>query len=59
MRSRIHLNKLVDEYVNLAYHGMRAREREWVVELERHYAADVGDVDLYPQELGRVLIKRR
>ena len=50
------INKLVDDYVNLAYHGFKAREDGFNVELKRNYDQAVGDVEIYPQEIGRVLI---
>ena len=50
------LNTLVDEYVSLAYHGMRATEPGFNVALTRTYDASVGTVVLVPQEIGRVLL---
>jgi signal transduction histidine kinase len=50
------LNRFVDEYANLAYHGMRAKETSLNVALQRDLDPDVGYVEVIPQELGRVLI---
>ena len=50
------LNALVEEYVNLAYHGMRARHTDFNVTIERAYDEAVGKMDLVPQEMGRVLL---
>ena len=50
------LNKLVEEYVNLAYHGMRAQRLDFNVEVERAYDEAVGAVEMVPQEMGRVLL---
>ncbi len=50
------LNELIAEYVNLAYHGMRARQTDFNVTLDRHFDEAVGRVEVVPQELGRVLI---
>ena len=55
-RRAIHLNKLVEEYVNLAYHGARARESAFEVDLETSYDDAIEEVEIYPQEIGRVLI---
>ena len=52
----VDINKLVDEYVNLAYHGARARVNELEVELNRAYDPGAGKIEIYPQEIGRVLI---
>lgn len=50
------LNKLLDEYVNLAYHGMRANEPEFNVTIEQQYDEEIGEIDLVPQEMGRVFL---
>ncbi len=55
-RRPININKLVDEYANLAYHGIRAREDGFEVTLKRDYDQAIGEVDIYPQEIGRMLI---
>jgi signal transduction histidine kinase len=55
-RQTIDVNALLDEYLNLAYHGMRAQVANFNVTLERDYDAAVGTVEAVPQELGQVLI---
>ncbi len=50
------INTLVEEYVNLAYHGMRASRPDFTVEVERAYDEAVDRVELVPQEIGRVLL---
>ena len=55
-RRVVDINKLVDEYVNLAYHGFRARGEGIEVEVSREYGQAIGEVEIYPQEIGRVLI---
>lgn len=55
-RRRININRLVDEYVTLAYHGVKARMQGLNVELNRQYDEDVGEVEITAQEIGRVLI---
>jgi signal transduction histidine kinase len=54
-RQPVDLNRLLDEYVNLAYHGMRARH-PFDVEIERHYDARLGPLPAVPEELGRVFL---
>jgi signal transduction histidine kinase len=49
------LNKLLDEYVSLAYHGMRARHHV-DVEIERHFDARLEPLPVVPEELGRVFL---
>jgi two-component system NtrC family sensor kinase len=50
------LNELVDEYANLAYHGMRAQIQDFNVTIEKDLDERVGLVDVVPQDIGRVLI---
>ena len=52
----VDINKLVDEYANLAYHGVRAREEGFSVALDSSYDPAIGEIEVYPQEIGRVLI---
>ncbi|MEL7361832.1 MAG: ATP-binding protein, partial [Bacteroidota bacterium] len=50
------LNALVDQHIDLAWHGARARDPGFGVEIVRDFDAEVGTVDLAPQEIGRVLL---
>src|SRR5581483_110022 len=50
------VNDLVDEAINLAYHGARAEKQGFNVTLERAFDPGAGEVDLYPQEITRVLL---
>jgi signal transduction histidine kinase len=50
------LNKLVDEYVRLAYHGYRARQKEFTVKLEVDPDPEIGKVNIVAQDIGRVLL---
>ena len=52
----VKLNDLVEEYVNLAFHGMRAQKEAINVSIVRSYDDQVGDVLMVPQEIGRVVI---
>ena len=52
----VKLNELVEEYVNLAFHGMRAQKEAINVSIVRSYDDQVGEVMLVPQEIGRVII---
>ncbi|MDX1438666.1 MAG: ATP-binding protein, partial [Rubricoccaceae bacterium] len=55
-RRAVSLHKLLDEYVNLAYHGMRAQHRDFNVEIQREYDQSIGEIDLVPEEMGRVIL---
>ncbi|MBV8122058.1 MAG: HAMP domain-containing protein [Alphaproteobacteria bacterium] len=55
-RRATNLNALVEEALNLAYHGARAEHPDFNIALERDLDPAVGALDLYPQELTRVLL---
>jgi two-component system, NtrC family, sensor kinase len=50
------INAIVDESLNLAYHGARAEKTGFNITLERNFDLTVGMVDVYPQEITRVLL---
>jgi signal transduction histidine kinase len=50
------INAVVEESLNLAYHGARAEKQGFNITLERDFDPGAGEVDLYPQEITRVLL---
>jgi signal transduction histidine kinase len=52
----ISINPLVEESLNLAYHGARAERPNFNVSLEKDLDPTAGEVDIYPQEVTRVLL---
>jgi two-component system, NtrC family, sensor kinase len=50
------LNTLVEEALNLAYHGARAQDPNFAIALERDLDPDLAPIDVVPQELTRVLL---
>jgi signal transduction histidine kinase len=50
------INALVGESLNLAYHGARAEKSAFNITLKRELDPDAGIIDLYPQEITRVLL---
>jgi GAF domain-containing protein len=50
------INTLVEESLNLAYHGARAEKPGFNVTLKRDLDPDAGAVELYPQEITRALL---
>ena len=50
------LNALADEYLRLAYHGLRAKDKAFNATLKTDFAPDLGLVDVVPQDIGRVLL---
>ena len=52
----VDINALVEESVNLAYHGARAEKQSFNITLEKSFDPTAGEVDLFPQEITRVLL---
>lgn len=52
----VDINTMVDESLGLAYHGARAERRGFQVSLRKALDPQAGTVDLYPQEITRVLL---
>jgi two-component system NtrC family sensor kinase len=50
------INALVEESLNLAYHGARAEKSGFNITLEREFDADAGEAELFPQEITRALL---
>jgi signal transduction histidine kinase len=50
------VNKLVDEYVRLAYHGYRARKKDFNVTLDIQLDPEIGKVPMVAQDIGRVIL---
>jgi signal transduction histidine kinase len=50
------INALLDESLNLAYHGVRAEKPQFNVTLQRDFDASAGEIELFPQEITRVFL---
>jgi len=50
------INAIVEESLNLAYHGARAEKPDFNVTIERDFDRAVGNADIYPQEVTRVFL---
>jgi GAF domain-containing protein len=55
-RRSVNVNAIVEESLNLAYHGARAETQGFNVTLERSFDPTAGEVDVFPQEITRVLL---
>ena len=55
-RQLIDVNALVEDSFNLAYHGARAEKKDFDVMVEQALDPAAGKVDLFPQEITRVLL---
>jgi GAF domain-containing protein len=52
----VDINALVEESLNLAWHGARAEKQGFNITLEKSFDPAAGEVDLFPQEITRVLL---
>ncbi|MCT8340762.1 ATP-binding protein [Flavobacteriaceae bacterium TK19130] len=50
------INKLADEYLRLAYHGLRAKDKNFNATLNTHFDEAIVLLQVIPQDLGRVLL---
>jgi signal transduction histidine kinase len=55
-RREVDINALVDEALNLAYHGARAQDASFNITLEREFDPAVAPIKLAPQEMTRVFL---
>jgi two-component system NtrC family sensor kinase len=55
-RRSVDLNGLVEEALNLAYHGGRAQDQSFNITLERDYARNLASIELVPQDITRVCL---
>ena len=53
---RVNINTTVSESLKLAYHGARAEQRGFNIRLDESFDPSAGEVDVFPQEITRVLL---
>jgi signal transduction histidine kinase len=55
-RQTVDLNALIEEALNLAYHGARAQDPDFNITLEREVDRAIAPIELVPQDISRVLL---
>lgn len=55
-RVSCNINDLLDEYYNLAYHGMRAQNSKFNAKVEKHLDPNLPEIRVSPQSMGRVFL---
>jgi two-component system NtrC family sensor kinase len=55
-RRKVDLNGVIEEALNLAYHGARAQDQSFNISLERDYAQSLKPIELAPREMTRVFL---
>jgi signal transduction histidine kinase len=55
-RRTVDLNALIDEALNLAYHGARAQDQSFNITLERDFTDGIAPIEVNPQDMTRVFL---
>ncbi|MFZ1750430.1 MAG: ATP-binding protein [Saprospiraceae bacterium] len=50
------INALADEYLRLAYHGLRAKDKSFNAELVTNFDTNIPKINVIPQDIGRVIL---
>jgi two-component system, NtrC family, sensor kinase len=50
------INVLADEYLRLAYHGLRAKDKSFNAITKTDYDTSIGNIHIIPQDMGRVIL---
>ncbi|MEQ1587748.1 MAG: two-component regulator propeller domain-containing protein, partial [Cyclobacteriaceae bacterium] len=50
------INALADEYLRLAYHGLRAKDKSFNASMKTEFDATLGSIAVVPQDMGRVIL---
>ena len=50
------INDLVEEYLRLAYHGFRAKDKSFNAKVITEFDENIGKINIIPQDIGRVIL---
>ncbi len=50
------VNALCDEYLRLAYHGLRAKDKSFKATMKTDFDQSIGKINIIPQDIGRVIL---
>jgi signal transduction histidine kinase len=50
------INTMADEYLRLAYHGLRAKDKSFNATLKTDFDESIGSINIIPQDIGRVVL---
>jgi signal transduction histidine kinase len=50
------INALADEYLRLAYHGLRAKDKDFNATMKTDFDETIGNINIIPQDIGRVIL---
>jgi signal transduction histidine kinase len=55
-KEAIDINVLADEYLRLAYHGLRAKDKSFNAKFGTDFDDSIGKIEIIPQDMGRVML---
>ncbi len=55
-KEKLNINTLCDEYLKLAYHGFRAKDKSFNTSMNTNFSHDIPNVELVRQDIGRVIL---
>ena len=50
------INELADEYLRLAYHGLRAKDKSFNATMKTDFDESIGSINILPQDIGRAIL---
>jgi two-component system, NtrC family, sensor kinase len=56
MKQPTDINALADEYLRLAYHGLRAKDKSFNASMKTDFDESIGNINIIPQDIGRVVL---
>jgi two-component system, NtrC family, sensor kinase len=56
IKESVNINVLADEYLRLAYHGLRAKDKSFNATMKTDYDESIGSITAVPQDIGRAML---
>ncbi len=56
IKESVNINALADEYLRLAYHGLRAKDKSFNAAMKTNYDESIGNITAVPQDIGRAML---
>lgn len=56
IKETTNINELADEYLRLAYHGLRAKDKSFNATMNTDFDNTIGDINIVSQDIGRVIL---
>jgi len=56
IKEPVDINVIAEEYLHLAYHGLRAKDKSFNVSMQTDFDTSIGKINAVPQEIGRVIL---